>query len=77
MPNAMTRPSEYTRQNIMKAAIALYAERVYDGTSISSHRLQGARRSGGHQLPFQGEEGLYFEVLKCLAVPLVSLAALF
>ena len=35
----MTRPSEYTRQNILKAAIALFAERGYDGTSIRARIL--------------------------------------
>ena len=29
-----SRPSEYTRNSIMKAAVALFAERGYDGTSI-------------------------------------------
>ena len=30
----MSRPAEYTRNSIMKAAVALFAERGYDGTSI-------------------------------------------
>jgi hypothetical protein len=59
----MTRPSEYTRQNIMKAAIALFAERGYDGTSIRAI-VSKARQSSGDQLPFQGQGGLYFEVLQ-------------
>ena len=30
----MSRPSEFTRNSIVKAAVALFAERGYDGTSI-------------------------------------------
>ena len=59
----MTRPSEYTRQNIMKAAIALFAERGYDGTSIRAI-VSKARYSAAINYHFKGKEGLYFEVLK-------------
>ena len=60
----MSRPSEYTRNNILKDAVALFAERGYDGTSIRAIVSKSARQSSGDQLPFQGQEGAYFEVLK-------------
>src|SRR5262245_1676350 len=64
MPNAMTRPSEYTRQNIMKAAIALFAERGYDGTSIRAIVSKARVNQAAINYHFKGKEGLYFEVLK-------------
>jgi AcrR family transcriptional regulator len=47
----MTRPSEITRDRIMRAAERLFAERGYDGTSIRA--IVTARESGGHQLSFR------------------------
>jgi AcrR family transcriptional regulator len=60
----MTRPSEYTRQNILKAAIALFAERGYDGTSIRAIVSKARVNQAAINYHFKGKEGLYFEVLK-------------
>jgi AcrR family transcriptional regulator len=60
----MTRPSEYTRQNIVKAAIALFAERGYDGTSIRAIVSKARVNQAAINYHFKGKEGLYFEVLK-------------
>jgi TetR/AcrR family transcriptional regulator, regulator of cefoperazone and chloramphenicol sensitivity len=60
----MTRPSEFTRQNIMKAAIALFAERGYDGTSIRAIVSKARVNQAAINYHFKGKEGLYFEVLK-------------
>ena len=60
----MTRPSEYTRQNVMKAAIALFAERSYDGTSIRAIVSKARVNQAAINYHFKGKEGLYFEVLK-------------
>ena len=60
----MTRPSEYTRQNIMEAAIALFAERGYDGTSIRAIVSKARVNQAAINYHFKGKEGLYFEVLK-------------
>ena len=60
----MTRPSEYTRQNILKSAIALFAERGYDGTSIRAIVSKARVNQAAINYHFKGKEGLYFEVLK-------------
>jgi AcrR family transcriptional regulator len=60
----MTRPSEYTRQNIIKAAVALFAERGYDGTSIRAIVSKARVNQAAINYHFKGKEGLYFEVLK-------------
>jgi hypothetical protein len=48
----MTRPAEYTRQNIIKAAVHLFAEKARE-CQRARHRHQSSRQSGGHQLSFQ------------------------
>jgi TetR/AcrR family transcriptional regulator, regulator of cefoperazone and chloramphenicol sensitivity len=60
----MTRPSEYTRHNIIKAAISLFAERGYDGTSIRAIVSKARVNQAAINYHFKGKEGLYFEVLK-------------
>ena len=59
----MTRPSEYTRQNIMKAATALFAERGYDGTSIRAIVSKARVNQAAINYHFDGKDGLYREVL--------------
>jgi AcrR family transcriptional regulator len=60
----MTRPSDYTRSNIMKAAVSLFAERGYDGTSIRAIVAKARVNQAAINYHFKGKEGLYFEVLK-------------
>ena len=60
----MSRPSEYTRNNILKAAVALFAERGYDGTSIRAIVSKARVNQAAINYHFKGKEGLYFEVLK-------------
>ena len=60
----MSRPSEYTRNSIMKAAVALFADRGYDGTSIRAIVSKARVNQAAINYHFKGKEGLYFEVLK-------------
>jgi AcrR family transcriptional regulator len=60
----MSRPSEYTRNSIVKAAVALFAERGYDGTSIRAIVSKARVNQAAINYHFKGKEGLYFEVLK-------------
>jgi AcrR family transcriptional regulator len=60
----MSRPSEYTRNSIMKAAVALFAERGYDGTSIRAIVSKARVNQAAINYHFKGKQGLYFEVLK-------------
>jgi TetR/AcrR family transcriptional regulator, regulator of cefoperazone and chloramphenicol sensitivity len=60
----MTRPSEYTRHNIIKAAVSLFAERGYDGTSVRAIVSKARVNQAAINYHFKGKEGLYFEVLK-------------
>ena len=58
------RVGEYTRNNILKAAVALFAERGYDGTSIRAIVSKARVNQAAINYHFKGKEGLYFEVLK-------------
>ena len=49
----MTRPSDITRDRIMKAAERLFAERGYDGTNIRAIVTKARVKTGGHQLSFR------------------------
>jgi len=64
MTRPMTRPAEYTRHNIMKAAVALFAERGYDGTSVRAIVSKARVNQAAINYHFKGKEGLYLEVLK-------------
>ncbi len=57
----MTRPSDITRERIMKAAERLFAERGYDSTSI---RAIVAKARVNQAAINSGKEGLYREVLR-------------
>ena len=48
----------------MKAAVALFAERGYDGTSIRAIVSKARVNQAAINYHFKGKEGLYFEVLK-------------
>src|SRR4026207_890527 len=60
----MSRPSAYTRHSIGKAAVALFAERGYDGTSVRAIVSKARVNQAAINYHFNGKEGLYFEVLK-------------
>jgi TetR/AcrR family transcriptional regulator, regulator of cefoperazone and chloramphenicol sensitivity len=60
----MTRPSEVTRERIMKAAERLFAERGYDGTSIRAIVARARVNQAAINYHFQGKDGLYREVLR-------------
>ena len=59
-----TRPSDYTRPQILKAASGLCAERGYDATSIRAIVAKARVNQAAINYHFKGKEGLYFEVLK-------------
>jgi AcrR family transcriptional regulator len=60
----MTRPSEVTRDRIMKAAERLFAERGYDGTSIRTIVAKARVNQAAINYHFDGKDGLYREVLR-------------
>jgi AcrR family transcriptional regulator len=60
----MTRPSEVTRDRIMKAAQRLFAERGYDGTSIRAIVAKARVNQAAINYHFAGKDGLYREVLR-------------
>jgi len=60
----MTRPSEVTRDRIMKAAERLFAERGYDGTSIRAIVARARVNQAAINYHFAGKDGLYREVLR-------------
>jgi AcrR family transcriptional regulator len=60
----MTRPSDITRDRIMKAAERLFAERGYDGTSIRAIVTKARVNQAAINYHFVGKDGLYSEVLR-------------
>jgi AcrR family transcriptional regulator len=62
--HVMTRPSEVTRDRIMKAAERLFAERGYDGTSIRAIVAKARVNQAAINYHFEGKDGLYREVLR-------------
>lgn len=60
----MTRPSEVTRDRIMKAAERLFADRGYDGTSIRAIVAKARVNQAAINYHFDGKDGLYREVLR-------------
>jgi AcrR family transcriptional regulator len=60
----MTRPSEVTRERILRAAERLFAERGYDGTSIRAIVAKARVNQAAINYHFQGKDGLYREVLR-------------
>jgi len=60
----MTRPSEVTRDRIMKAAERLFAERGYDGTSVRAIVARARVNQAAINYHFEGKDGLYREVLR-------------
>ena len=60
----MTRPSEVTRERIVKAAERLFAESGYDGTSIRAIVAKAKVNQAAINYHFEGKEGLYRAVLR-------------
>jgi AcrR family transcriptional regulator len=60
----MTRPSEFTRERIMKAAERLFAEGGYDGTSVRAIVAKAKVNQAAINYHFEGKDGLYREVLR-------------
>ncbi len=60
----MTRPSEITRERILRAAERLFAEHGYDGTSIRAIVGKARVNQAAVNYHFAGKDGLYREVLR-------------
>ena len=60
----MTRPSDVTRERIIKAAERLFAERGYDATSIRAIVAKARVNQAAINYHFDGKDGLYREVLR-------------
>jgi TetR/AcrR family transcriptional regulator, regulator of cefoperazone and chloramphenicol sensitivity len=60
----MTRPAEYTRQSIIKAAVHLFAEKGFEGTSVRAIVAKARVNQAAINYHFKGKDGLYLEVLK-------------
>ena len=60
----MTRPSELTRERIMKAAERLFAEHGYDGTSVRAIVAKARVNQAAINYHFDGKDGLYRDVLR-------------
>jgi AcrR family transcriptional regulator len=60
----MTRPSEITRERILKAAGRLFAERGYEATSVRAIVAKARVNQAAINYHFAGKDGLYREVLR-------------
>src|SRR4249920_4002808 len=60
----MTRPSDHTREAIIKAAVHLFAEKGFDGTSVRDIVTKARVNQAAINYHFKGKDGLYLEVLK-------------
>jgi AcrR family transcriptional regulator len=60
----VTRPSDVTRERIIKAAERLFAERGYDGTSVRAIVAKAHVNQAAINYHFDGKDGLYREVLR-------------
>jgi AcrR family transcriptional regulator len=60
----MTRPAEYTRDLIIKAAVSLFAEKGFERSSVRDIVTKARVNQAAINYHFKGKDGLYFEVLK-------------
>jgi AcrR family transcriptional regulator len=60
---SMTRPSEFTRERIIKAAVQLFAHKGYDGASIRTIVAKARVNQAAINYHFSGKDGLYRAVL--------------
>jgi len=61
---AMTRPSDHTREAIIKAAVHLFADKGFDGTSVRDIVTKARVNQAAINYHFKTKDGLYLEVLK-------------
>lgn len=59
----MTRPSDFTRERIIKAAVQLFAQKGYDGASIRTIVAKARVNQAAINYHFAGKDGLYRAVL--------------
>jgi AcrR family transcriptional regulator len=59
----MTRPSDYTRERILKAALKLFADHGYEGASVRAIVAKAKANQAAINYHFAGKEGLYRAVL--------------
>ena len=60
----MVRPADYTRDAIIKAAVVLFAEKGFEGTSERDIVTKARVNQAAINYHFKGKSGLYLEVLK-------------
>src|ERR1700731_1441870 len=60
----MTRPSDITRERILKAAERLFADRGYEETSVRAVVAKARVNQASINYHFGGKDGLYREVLR-------------
>jgi AcrR family transcriptional regulator len=60
----MTRPSDFTRERILKAALKLFADLGYDGASVRAIVSKAKVNQAAINYHFAGKEGLYRAVLQ-------------
>ena len=60
----MSRPAEYTRQSIIKAAVRLFAEKGFGGASVREIVASAHVNQAAINYHFKGKDGLYLEILK-------------
>ena len=60
----MTRPAEYTRNQIIKAAVSLFAEKGFERSSIRDIVTKARVNQASINYHFKGKDGLYSEILK-------------
>jgi AcrR family transcriptional regulator len=60
----MTRPAEYTRQSLVKAAVHLFAEKGFENASVRDIVAKAGVNQAAINYHFKGKDGLYLEVLK-------------
>src|ERR1700741_3986098 len=60
----MTRPSEFTRERILKTALRLFADRGYEAVSVRTIAAKAHVNQAAINYHFAGKDGLYREVLR-------------
>lgn len=60
----MTRPSDHTRNAIVKAAVQLLADKGYQATSVRDIVAKARVNQAAINYHFKGKDGLYLELLK-------------